>query len=161
MISTDHFGKLAPPWVLLSTCDPKSLRAGVRREFPDFVLVTVRGEACRSKSALFDAFARALKFPDYFGHNWDAFDECVNDLEWLEGAGYVVVVTKAERLLADDEAEYSKFIDIMSNAGREWARPPDRRGARPFHVVLVVSSPDDLRRRDWRLTEASFDPASR
>lgn len=26
---------------------------------------------------LFDAF----RFPDYYGHNWDAFDECIRDVE--------------------------------------------------------------------------------
>ena len=161
MIGTEHLASLAAPWVVLSTCDPRSLRAGVLRESPSLVWAAVRGDACRTKVALFEEFARALKFPDYFGHNWDAFDECINDLEWLDGAGYVVVVTKAERLLSDDDREYVGLIDILSNAGSEWATPPDQRVARPFHVVLMVSSPEDVGGRDWRLPQASFDRASR
>jgi hypothetical protein len=70
-------------------------------------------------------------------------------------------VTRAEQLLADDDAEYAKFVEILSNAGNEWAAPPDQRAARPFHVVLMVSSPEDVRRRDWRLTQTSFERASR
>lgn len=161
MIGTEHLASLTPPWVLLSTCDPQSLRASVRHQFPTLAFTTVRGESCRTAPALFEEFACALKFPHYFGHNWDAFDECINDLEWLDGAGYVIAVTKAEELLEDDELEYARLIDILSNAGSEWAAPPDQRAPRPFHVVLVVSSPQEVGRREWRLAQASFDRAPR
>ncbi len=80
---------------------------------------------------------------------------------WLDGAGYVIAVTKAEELLEDDEPEYARLIDILSNAGSEWAAPPDQRAPRPFHVVLVVSSPQEVGRREWRLAQASFDRAPR
>ncbi len=31
-----------------------------------------------------EELAEALQFPDYYGKNWDAFDECMCDLDWLE-----------------------------------------------------------------------------
>ena len=43
----------------------------------------IRGHKAKTTAALFDEFAAALQFPCYFGENWDAFDECLNDLEWL------------------------------------------------------------------------------
>jgi RNAse (barnase) inhibitor barstar len=161
MIGPEHFASLAPPWVVLSTCDANSLRGAILGTSPSLAFITVRGQCCDTKSKLFDEFARALKFPEYFGHNWDAFDECINDLEWLDTAGYVVAVTQAERLLVSQDADYATLIDILSDAGREWAAPSDQRSARPFHAALLVSSPEDLRRREWRLAHASFDRAPR
>jgi len=38
---------------------------------------------CQSRADLFRECARALKFPDYFGGNWDALDECIRDLSWI------------------------------------------------------------------------------
>jgi RNAse (barnase) inhibitor barstar len=33
----------------------------------------------RTASALHELLARKLGFPDYYGKNWDAFDECFGD----------------------------------------------------------------------------------
>ena len=33
---------------------------------------------------VFAFYSKALAFPDYFGWNWDAFDECITDLSWLD-----------------------------------------------------------------------------
>ena len=33
-----------------------------------------------SADALFSKLAQALELPDYFGHNWDALDECLREM---------------------------------------------------------------------------------
>lgn len=37
----------------------------------------------RSKQKLLRTLAEELRFPAYFGHNWDALEECLRDLSWL------------------------------------------------------------------------------
>lgn len=47
--------------------------------------------AIGAKDELMAALAGALKFPDYFGHNWDAVAECLRDLpDRTAGDGYVL-----------------------------------------------------------------------
>ncbi len=37
----------------------------------------------RSKQKLLRTLAKELQLPAYFGHNWDALEECLRDLSWL------------------------------------------------------------------------------
>ncbi len=55
------------------------------------------------KAAIMEQMSAALKFPEYFGKNWDALADCLSDLpDWLEpGAkGYMIIITSAGLLAA-------------------------------------------------------------
>ncbi|MGW1784878.1 barstar family protein [Streptomyces sp. NPDC002143] len=43
------------------------------------ISAVVLGAECRSSAGLFSEWARALEFPAHFGHNWDAFYDCVSE----------------------------------------------------------------------------------
>ena len=96
----------------------------------------------RTKGELLAEFGRALEFPDYFGQNWDALQECLTDLSWLPGDIYVVLIERANWLLEGGIAdELRKFANSMNHAGAAWASPVERgeswdRPAKPFHVLL-------------------------
>lgn len=51
----------------------------------DLFHTMIDGKDCLSTKALFKTFSKKLAFPDYFGKNWDAFNECINDLVSREG----------------------------------------------------------------------------
>jgi hypothetical protein len=36
-----------------------------------------------NRDELFDVMAESLRFPIYFGRNWDALSDCLRDLSWL------------------------------------------------------------------------------
>lgn len=86
----------------------------------------LRGSRMRTKAALLDEFAAVLQFPSGMGLNWDAFDECLNDLEWLEGQAAALFVFDADQLLADappdDQATLFEILDAEGDV--------------PVHVVL-------------------------
>lgn len=156
-----HLQSAKAPWTSLLV-----LKAGQRAESlvktPEgFVSKVLRGSKCRTPSGLFSEFARSLDFPDYFGHNWDALEECLADLEWLPAKGYVLLLTEAEQVLCDDEEDYETFLEVMSDAGEEWGSGRAGMGtkrATPFHVLLAVSERDKSKRAQWDLQEIAVQP---
>lgn len=121
-----------------------------------FVSKVLRGGKCRTRGGLFTEFARALDFPDYFGHNWDALEECLADLEWLPAKGYVLFLTDAEQVLCDDEEDYATLLEVLSDAGEAWGSGQAGMGSRratPFHVVFAVSEREKSKRGHWGLQE--------
>jgi hypothetical protein len=100
-----------------------------------------------------------LEFPDYFGQNWDALEECLADLEWLPAKGYVWCFTNAESILPDDEEEFATFLEVMSDAGEAWASGQAGQRPRPFHAVLMVSEQEKSKLMHRGLPRVSATPA--
>lgn len=67
----------------------------------------------RGKPALLAALAKALRFPDCFGHNWDALDECLRDLSWLSVEHVHLDHPEWPALDTKEEATY---LDILGSA---------------------------------------------
>jgi len=80
----------------------------------------IEGTRCLSVEDLFNEFAIKLKFPDYFGANWDAFDECLNDLNWLASEKYILFIKDFDYILVDQIDEFDTFIDILKLTVDEW-----------------------------------------
>jgi RNAse (barnase) inhibitor barstar len=73
------------------------------------------GSKIRTKAAMLDALAKALDFPDYFGHNLDALNDLVNDLPPGE---HTLVWQSPDVLRKGDPDAYEQILDILGNADR-------------------------------------------
>ena len=152
-MNTLQLSKTAGPWLMsFGGTPPKTYELAWRLADGGGVVRVVRGHKMRTTTALFDEFAAALQFPDYFGENWNALDECLADLSWMPADRYVVIITRASEVLADESKEMLGLLrDVLAKAGASLAEPIARgeswdRPAVPFHVVLQVppSEPDGL-----------------
>lgn len=65
------------------------------------------------------AFQRDLRFPDWFGGNLDALNDCLTDLSWHPAPGYVIVLTAAERLQATPTS-FAALNEVLSSAADHW-----------------------------------------
>ena len=92
----------------------------------------IRGEKVRSVDDLFSCIAAAMEFPDYFGNNWNALDECLRDLEWHDAKGYVLVVHDAEELWRRETRVMGTFLQSWLFSAEEWGRHDT-----PFHLIFV------------------------
>ena len=105
-------------------------RSGVYRATrADEVLDALRGSSLALarvdlRQPVFDAFSQALAFPDWFGRNWDALEDCLTDLSWREADGHV--------LLLEGGADERMLLDVLGSAAQFWAGQ-----GRPFFAVFL------------------------
>ncbi|MBR0705334.1 barstar family protein [Bradyrhizobium liaoningense] len=71
-------------------------------------------QSITTKRALLTAIATQLSFPDYFGGNWDALEECIRDLSWLPSGR--VLVTHVDVPLVEDVRSAMVYVAILKGA---------------------------------------------
>ncbi len=59
-------------------------------------------------------------FPDYFGHNWDAFYDCLVDLEHDKGEGLLVLLRDASGFARAEPDEFAAAVDALQDAADFW-----------------------------------------
>jgi len=88
---------------------------------PNTVIRFVRGIRCLSQERFFQECAAALQFPWYFGENWDAFDECIADLDWLPATNYIIFMTQANNILNSNIRDFQILLTILRDVRKEWS----------------------------------------
>lgn len=71
-------------------CSLEALHDSVQRA--DFVLFEADIATAHGKGEVLAELARAIKAPDWFGHNWDALADALGDLSWQKAPGYVLLL---------------------------------------------------------------------
>jgi|RhiMetdeSRZDD1v2_1073273.scaffolds.fasta_scaffold05726_2 RNAse (barnase) inhibitor barstar len=67
-----------------------------------YFVATVNALKCITEKGLLKEFANCFDFPDYFGWNLDALDECMRDLDWLKEKNYKIIVRNMSVLKKKD-----------------------------------------------------------
>lgn len=90
----------------------------------------------RDKKGFVDEIAKTMHFPDYFGRNWDALNDCLTDLDWLPAKhGYVVVFENMEHFGANSQRGFSQTTEVLRSVSEYW-----KSQGRPFWAFITSSS---------------------
>lgn len=92
--------------------------------------------ALAEKQAVLTWYAEALRFPSYFGENWDALNDCLSDLSWI--AEKNILISHHDMPLTTVPTDRSIYLDILANAVHHWI---DNEGHK-----FSVSFPERFRR---------------
>jgi RNAse (barnase) inhibitor barstar len=86
------------------------------------VLFVLDGRKTRSKDEFLDNAAAVLGFPDYFGRNWDAFADCLTDMSWAQGNGFLVAYAECHEFAKRSPDEFDTAIEIFKEAAEIWKK---------------------------------------
>lgn len=74
-----------------------------------------------TKQALLERLATDLALPEWFGHNWDALEDCLAELPQAEGRGVVIELRHLGGLAAHDPDSVRTLLDILRDAAVDWS----------------------------------------
>lgn len=163
----DELWELAPvasgPLMAADLDDKCFASANIRWRDAGLCVRVVRGQKMTQYEELMDEFAAALQFPYYFGENWAAFQECLEDMDWLSGGkGIVIAITHASEVLSKEPcADLETLVESFNRAAGVYAQPVTdgewwHRPAIPFHVILQNETGVSSDLDPWRRAGAVF-----
>jgi RNAse (barnase) inhibitor barstar len=91
------------------------------------------GEEVRDADALFRMLATTLRFPRYFGKNWNAVIDCLRGLDAAAPRlGFVLVLHHARTLWREAPEDAGALVEVWLFMAEE-----RRSSQEPFHLVFV------------------------
>ncbi|WP_053076564.1 barstar family protein [Caenimonas sp. SL110] len=96
-------------------------------------LIATLPSGIQSAQELLKALAEELKFPDYFGNNWNALFDCLRDLAWIAEREICIVHSDLPRL---PDAELTVYLEVLRDAIADW------RTDEPHEIVAVFRDAD-------------------
>jgi hypothetical protein len=108
--------------------------AAASREGLRVFVVALQG--ARDKNAFLNKLAGPLGFPDYFGHNWDAFYDCLTEMAAGAAGGALLVLREVSGFARAEPEEFATAIDAMRDAEACWAGE-----GRRLTVIVELEAP--------------------
>ncbi len=101
----------------------RDIRNALSADTHDVVAVSLGA----GKDAMLASIAGSLEFPDWFGANWDALEDCLTDLSWRPDQPRVILFLHAVK--GDD---LGVLLDVLSSVAEFW-----RGRGRGFFAVFI------------------------
>jgi RNAse (barnase) inhibitor barstar len=105
-------------WYLPNHADPKAVQRAAKAA--GFAFFHIEGKNITGKEQLLSHVATALNLPKDFGHNWDALEEYLTDLEWVDADGYVIYYDHIDALLGAHPDQFETLVEILRDAVTSW-----------------------------------------
>lgn len=81
------------------------------------LMVCLDGQKIQHRNELFTTLAELLEFPNFFGNNFDALDDMLNDLSWIKSEHVILYIFRANKMFSNlNEFENKRiFLDIVAS----------------------------------------------
>ena len=86
-----------------------------------FAIAQIDCRGVRDRDTALDRIAQALRFPPWFGGNWDALHDCLGDLSWLPGDGYLLLFDHGADWREAEPDAFATLLDVLDDAAQDWS----------------------------------------
>ena len=121
-------------WFLPDPVAPKAIQSAAKKA--GYAFFHIEGKNITRKEQLLNHVATALRFPKSFGHNWDALEECLVDLEGNDAEGYVIYYDHIDGLMNAHPDQFETLVEILRDAVASW-----KEDGTPMIVLLSGTKP--------------------
>jgi RNAse (barnase) inhibitor barstar len=102
----------------VSSVEAKKIQAAAKKA--KFAFFHVDGRNVQRKEQLMNAIATALDLPGHFGHNWDALEESLTDLDGIDAQGYLLLYDHIDGLATAHPDQFETLVEILKDAVQSW-----------------------------------------
>ncbi|MFE1546868.1 barstar family protein [Streptomyces sp. NPDC058718] len=127
------------PWMHVVTTGASAPLDEILPASGSVYVARLNGEDMPDEVSTFQQFGELLKFPDYFGWNWNALYDCLRDLQWLSSDHHVLIIESAESALPEDEDARDEFFRSLWRAGHRWSYVKRPEGVTLSRLSVVLS----------------------
>ena len=78
------------------------------------------GKSNTTKKAFLENIGKAFNFPDYYGQNLDALEECIGDLSWIMEDDFALGIDHSADLLSEDADTKKIVLSILKESTSNW-----------------------------------------
>jgi hypothetical protein len=94
------------------------------------------GHEIVDRASLLQQFAKVMQFPEYFGHNWDALEDCLTDLDEDEVDRQIIIIDRLDNFAIANPQQWLTFLDICKSTVKYWQDTNT-----PMYIMLRGDSP--------------------
>jgi RNAse (barnase) inhibitor barstar len=86
-----------------------------------YMLFCLDGSVIASADDLLNGLSDIMKFPDYFGYDWNPLTDCLRDMEWLPAKGYVILFSHPANFKRNSPNSFKIFLEIIETVFEYWS----------------------------------------
>lgn|GEM_PF-4348210 len=96
-----------------------------------------RGSRMSDFQSMSNELSACLHFPDYYGDNWDALNECMQDLEWLFAEEVFLAIDEFDLVFPGNDEDFRILMEILEDAIQEHGN--NQEGNQKLRVILQIT----------------------
>ena len=101
--------------------------------FSEYYYAELDGNKSNNIKNFLVEISKVFKFPDYFGFNVNALQECLNDLDWLKEDNYVLHIRNYDQFLSEENSiSRIDILELLDSTAEEWKNVPNFEGENEF-----------------------------